>query len=400
MVTLLPTLLATLLATSVLQRFGDLIVGGIVLALVAYGAQNGLFLAVIAGMHALVSLVVALALADPLAALLVSFELPAAYAFPAAFGLLLVGTAVAIRLAVGGYVPADTVRFAPLIDKLGGGLLGAVAGMIVAGTALITCSIAPLPEAFRIDGSKLSYDMGTRMLRTFARCIEPDDAKRKILLDGEQLPQAAAAAGLLCSEPFVDANHNGTFDGTEEPKERYLDEDGNGSFTPTRPFEDVNGNGRRDFGLLECYRLGAWRGVRVMHAPAITSPDSTTVPTDVEDGATIYQAATTDLDPGDLATFAIRVLPHRSARADKQAAGKDTDGEPAADAADPALEGLLSIEPTTGAVTLPSVAALAAAHEPLEFLLTVTDQQGLTAEKKVTVNHKGIGKKKSPPKPR
>ena len=38
-----------LLATSILQRFGDLIVGGIVLALLAFGAQNGLFLAVLAG---------------------------------------------------------------------------------------------------------------------------------------------------------------------------------------------------------------------------------------------------------------------------------------------------------------------------------------------------------------
>jgi hypothetical protein len=389
-------LLATLVATSTLQRFGDLLVGGIVLALVAYGAQNGLFLAVLAGMHALVSLVVALAFANPLAALLVSFELPAAYAFPAAFGILLVATAVGIRLAVGGYVPADVVRFAPMIDKLGGGLMGAVAGIIVAGTALIACSIAPLPEAFRIDGSKLGYDMGTRMLRTFARCVEPNDAKRKLLLDGEQAPQADAANGLLCSEPFVDGNRNGTFDGTEEPKERYLDEDGNGSFTPTRPFEDVNENGRRDIGLLESYRLGAWRDVRVMHVPTITSPDSATVPTEVEDGATVYRAANTDLDPGDTATFAIRVLPKRSAPADRQPAGKAAGGEQADDdAPDPALQALLAIDPASGAVTLPDVAALAAAHEPLEFVLIVTDQHGQTAEKTVTVHHKGIGKKKT-----
>lgn len=117
-------LLGTLLATSMLQRFGDLLVGGIMLALVAYGAQSGLFLAVLAGMHALVSVVVALAFADPLSVLLVTFELPPLYAFPAAFVLLLVGTAFGIRLLVGEYVPADVVRFAPMIDKLGGGLVG------------------------------------------------------------------------------------------------------------------------------------------------------------------------------------------------------------------------------------------------------------------------------------
>lgn len=178
-------LFTTLWAASLLQRFGDLIVGGAVLALVVFGVQNGLFLAVLAAMQALVTLVVALAFADPLAAVLVTFELPAVYAFPLAFGLLLIGTAVATRLAVGGYVPAEVVRFAPLIDKLGGGLVGGVAGIIIAGTFLITCSIVPVPEAFRLDGSTLGYDMGSKMLRTFARCVEPDEAKRAILLEGE-----------------------------------------------------------------------------------------------------------------------------------------------------------------------------------------------------------------------
>ena len=47
-----------LAATGLLQRFGDMIVVGLVLALIAYGAHFGLFLAVLAGMHALVSIVV------------------------------------------------------------------------------------------------------------------------------------------------------------------------------------------------------------------------------------------------------------------------------------------------------------------------------------------------------
>jgi|688.fasta_scaffold07765_12 uncharacterized membrane protein required for colicin V production len=291
-------LLATLVAMSMLQRFGDLLVGGIVLALVAFGAQSGLFLAVLAGMHAMVSLVVALAFAEPLAAVLVSFELPALYAFPAAFGLLLIGTAVGIRLAVGGYVPADVVRFAPAIDKLGGGLVGAVAGMIVAGTFLITCSIAPVPEAFRIDGSKLGYDMGTKMLRTFARCVEPDGAKRAVLLDGEpgsappppppnpeagedsphdkdhgseknqkhgkqdkkakpeseKTPEPPPPPPPQWSEPFADLNGNKTHDEGEP----YLDTDRNSAFTPRLTFDDANGNGKRDVGLFERYRMHAW----------------------------------------------------------------------------------------------------------------------------------------------
>ena len=303
-----------LLAVSILQRFGDLIVGGVVLALVAFGVQNGLFLAVLTGMQALLALVFALAFADPLAALLTTFELPIMYAFPAAFGLLLVGTAVATRLAMGGYVPAEVVRFAPIIDKLGGALVGAVAGIILAGTLLIACSIAPVPEAFRLDGSTLGYDMGTRVLRTFARCVEPDDAKRAVLLDGEpgSVPEpspdvspavldAADTKGNAVaqqeqanrdkpldndkqdkddkqdkkgkkakaenpppappapppprwSEPFADLNGNKQHDDGEP----YLDTDRDKAFTARLVFNDPNANGKRDIGLLERYRLHAW----------------------------------------------------------------------------------------------------------------------------------------------
>ena len=302
-----------LLAVSILQRFGDLIVGGVVLALVAFGVQNGLFLAVLTGMQALLALVFALAFADPLAALLTTFELPIIYAFPAAFGLLLVGTAVAARLVMGGYVPAEVVRFAPIIDKLGGALVGAVAGIILAGTLLIACSIAPVPEAFRLDGSTLGYDMGTRMLRTFARCVEPDDAKRAVLLDGEPgsvpepspdvapavpdaadtkanavaqqeqanrdkpvdndkqdkqdkkgkkakaenpppTPPAAPAPPPRWSEPFADLNGNKQHDEGEP----YLDTDRDKAFTARLVVNDPNANGKRDIGLLERYRLHAW----------------------------------------------------------------------------------------------------------------------------------------------
>jgi hypothetical protein len=293
-----------LLAASILQRFGDLIVGGVVLAMVAFGVQHGLFLTVLTGMQALLALVVALAFADPLAAVLTTFELPGVYTFPAAFGLLLIGTAAATRLAMGGYVPADVVRFAPMIDKLGGGLVGAVAGIIIAGTLLIACSIAPIPEAFRLDGSALRYDMGTRMLRTFARCVEPNDAKRDVLLDGEpgSVPEPVVVAKPEAdgddqqkqasrdqaegdkkdrkdrrdrkaktetppppppppppspprwSEPFADLNGNKQHDDGEP----YLDTDGDKAFTARLVVNDPNGNGMRDIGLLERYRMHAW----------------------------------------------------------------------------------------------------------------------------------------------
>jgi hypothetical protein len=327
-----------LLAAGGLQGLGNAVVAAAVLGMVAYGAQQGLFLAVLAGMHALVSLVVSLAFASRLADVLVSFEMPAAYSYPAAFGILLVGTAVAIRLAVGGYVPRDVVKLQPNVDKFGGGLVGAVAGIVLAGIALIALSIAPLPESLRIDGWRLSYDMGTRMLRTFARCVEPDEAKRDVLLDGEpsseaapplpppapppvaEPPSPAIADGdqeqadedakddakedaaptsaakrrrrgkksdapppppppplePAWSEPFVDTNGNKQ----REDDEPYLDTDGDGSFTARLKASDKNGNGRREIGLLEMYRLHAW-GPKVMASIDIgdVSPPADPAPT-------------------------------------------------------------------------------------------------------------------------
>lgn len=304
-----------LLAAGVVQGMGNLVVGAAVLALGAYGAQQGLFLAILAGMHALVTLVVSLAFADRLATLLISFEMPAAYSWPAAFGLLLVGTAVVIRLAIGGYVPRDAVKLRPNLDKIGGALVGAVAGMVVAGITLIVLSVAPVPEPLRIDGSKLTYDMGSRMLQTFARCVEPAETRRDVLLEGEPSSEAAPpppapppveepASRRLSddfgpsaddrddedakavpsskrrrgkkvdaapppppppvpawSEPFVDLNDNEQRD-DDEP---YLDTDGDGNFTVRLKLVDKNGNGRRDIGLLEMYRLRAW-GPKVMSA--------------------------------------------------------------------------------------------------------------------------------------
>ena len=396
-----------LLATSFLQRFGDLLVGGIVLGMVVYGAQNGLFLAVLAGMHALVTLVASLAFAGLLAELLVAIDVPVAFAFPVAFGLLVVGTAVGIRLSVGACVPRDTLQFAPLIDKIGGGITGAVAGMIVAGMLLITFSIMPIPAAFRIDGSKIRYDLGAKMLRTFAHCVEPDGAARGLLLDGEQPPKTPAAGGLLCSELFVDVNDNGKFDDETESQEPFLDADGDGTFTKQLPFEEGNATGRREAGLLEYYRLGSWRNVRVMHSPAITSADSVLVPAEIEDGGVVYQATATDLDPGDVPTYAIRVLPYQPSATTKPPAvapdikPQDEGKKPGVAkkpvvVRDPAveLEKSLAIDATTGTVTLVDTNTFNQAHDPVQVVLTVTDAQGLTAEKTVLLRHQSVGKKK------
>ena len=238
-----------------MQSLGDLVVIGLVLGLGFFGVSSGLFIATVTAMHALTTFVVALGFAQPFASLLVSLDMPPIYAFPAAFGILAVSVAVALRLLIGHYVRADAVEFEPIIEKVGGGLLGGVAGIIVGGTLLVAMSIMPLPESLQIDASALRFDVGGGMLRTFARVAVPDPAQRKILLEGDaastdengwrlvaidettgqivypekQVPSEPPADGSpppepppppnLWSEPFADLNGNGKWD----EREPYLD---------------------------------------------------------------------------------------------------------------------------------------------------------------------------------
>ena len=234
-----------------MQSLGDLIVIGLVLGLGFFGVTSGLFIATVTAMHALITFVMALGFAQPFAVLLVSLDMPPMFAFPAAFGILAVGTAVALRLLIGHYVRADAVEFEPIIEKVGGGLLGAVAGMIVAGTLLVALSIIPLPESFRIDATALRFDVGGGMLRTFARVAVPDPAQRKILLEGDAASTDGDGWKLVAIEeetgkrvyPEKPLPPDPPADGSPPPE-----------FTPpppgmwSEPFADLNGNGDWDAG--------------------------------------------------------------------------------------------------------------------------------------------------------
>jgi hypothetical protein len=234
-----------------MQSLGDLIVIGLVLGLGFFGVTSGLFIATVTAMHALITFVMALGFAQPFAGLLVSLDMPPMFAFPAAFGILAVGTAVALRLLIGHYVRADAVEFEPIIEKVGGGLLGAVAGMILAGTLLVALSIIPLPESFRIDATALRFDVGGGMLRTFARVAVPDPAQRKILLEGDAASTDGDGWKLVAIEeetgkrvyPEKPLPPDPPAEGSPPPE-----------FTPpppgmwSEPFADLNGNGDWDAG--------------------------------------------------------------------------------------------------------------------------------------------------------
>ena len=280
----------TMPVAGLMQSLGDLIVIGLVLGLGFFGGTSGLFIATVSAMHALITFVMALGFAQPFAGLLVSLDMPPMFAFPAAFGILAVGTAVALRLLIGHYVRADAVEFEPIIEKVGGGLLGAVAGIIVAGTLLVALSIMPLPESFRIDGTALRFDVGSGMLRTLARVAVPDPAQRKILLEGDAvstdgdgwklvavdeetgkraypekpLPPDPPADGSpppevppppppeMWSEPFADLNGNGDWDAGEP----YLDLFADTAFTKAALFSPTSYPDHKFVGSKEGFFVG------------------------------------------------------------------------------------------------------------------------------------------------
>lgn len=395
---------AILAAGSLLQPFATLIVLAIVAGMAAFGFYCGLFLATLAGIGAIATLFVTLGLSEALAGLLVTVEMPAAYALPVSIGLLAVGGALGVRFAIGGAVPEDTLRFAPLIDRIGGTLVGGLAGIIMAGTLLVVLSALPIPETYAIDGAQTKYDLGARMLTTFARLIEPDATARQILLNGE-VPVSPSANSTETSELFIDTNRNGVFDPEGDGAERHLDHDGDGRFSPRVTFLDINENGVRDIGLLERYRLRSWQNLRVQHYPTITSGSESILTTILGDGQEVYKAVAVDLDPDDAITFSLRdpeALVPAELPTESEVAGVQEPNPglaPPADVGDdaiqtddktPAEENLFAIDPTSGSVTVKNANAFMQRTEPSQIIIVATDMRGLSSEKVVSLIYRGV----------
>jgi len=249
----------------------------------ALGARVGLFRSTVACLAAIASLVFPLSVTAWLARPLASLDVPAHLAIGGGFLVLITAALAFTRRLAGALISEKSVRLHPAADRLGGGLLGACAGTIVAGTALVAWSMLPMPRPLRLASEGMTLDAGTAVLRAFGRCLSDSRQAREVLLEGEpltwnrpaetrrlrHLPDAAAAEQapqiIRASEPFVDGNDNGLRDGGD----RYLDIDANGAFSPRLPFYDANENGRRDIGLLERYRLGCWDRVVVLAAPNV-----------------------------------------------------------------------------------------------------------------------------------
>ena len=275
----------------IFQTLASLLAVAIVLGFIAYGFMHGMFRSVLAGMQALVSFVVTLTFTPMITEVLIAVDMPPSYAFPIAVLILLIGTTVGVHMLVEKYISSESIPLLSMIDKIGGAFVGGAAGYIASGGILITLSLMPLPESYEINHSELQLDLGTPLLRTFARIIEPDSEKRNLLLNGEVWPTVSSENGTpqypekplppepkdlpagqtpspfvppppnIWSEPFVDLNNNKQRDDNELV---YLDVNKDRQFTENAliaPPEDNNLN--RFVGLLERYKENNWWRWRV-----------------------------------------------------------------------------------------------------------------------------------------
>lgn len=344
-----------------LVAFIDLVGDGLWLAalmvMVGFGFRYGFFLAVLSALIVVTAAMAGVGLSPGLASHLELMGMPARVTLPAAYFALLALVVVLGRLALGAVLTEEDVRFRPLADRVGGVLFGAFAGMLLGGALLVGWSMCEVPGSLRAESPSMQGDSATRLIAAMLRLVESNDASRRIRLDGDPWARGSDGKVIRASEPFADVND----DWKRDEHEPYLDHDGNGSFTVDQPIVDLPEGTPdvRDAGLLDRYRLSAWRSLRVLHRPRITSPSAGQAPGATEPAAAVHQVRAADVDAHDKLVFRLKT-------------GEDDD------------EPLLQIDPDTGDVRFrdqevdPSL-------EAVGFIVVVTDRSGLTDEQKVLV---------------
>ena len=277
-----------LFADSILQQSAGLITILIVALIAWLGSRYGLFLATVWGLQALASVVAAFAITDHVDGLLMWAGMTNEFAMiwrqTIAFVTSVVLVAIVIRLMVGGAIQEGATNYPPLVDLVGGGVVGALAGLVVAGTLQVILAMAPLPDSMAFDHTKLGWDLGQGIIDLVGHCAPSmSSEERGIMMDGEPgfraekedpakalpPPQAPVDPSQPVlekielpqwSEVYADINWNQQWD----EGEKYLDADDNGAFTWCLRSNDLNTNKTRDIGLRERYALGPWVTVRTV----------------------------------------------------------------------------------------------------------------------------------------
>lgn len=338
----------------------DALALGAMVSMAAFGFYHGLFQATVAALVVFTAMVAGVALAPGMAGWLTSLDCPVSAAMPLGFFVILVVVLGAARIVIGAVIREDDVRYSGVVDRVLGTIMGGVAGVLLGSALLVGWSMCELPVGYRLNAPAMKMDLGVRALWMFVRTVVPDPEERERLFHGdvfreESDPRARRGVRLRASEPFDDIDGDWMHDDSEP----YLDYNRDKSFTKDQVVIDRSGGrpGTRDIGLVDCYWLSAWRTIRVIHAPAITSP--AIIPAAVGDAGDLCRIEAHDPDEGDMLRYEIR---------------KHMDDD----------EPLVEIDAADGGVRLRDPEANVAGRQ-LRFNVVVTDRSGLKDERTVTV---------------
>jgi cell division septation protein DedD len=251
--------------------FANLIVLGSVGFIAWTGFQQGLCKAAIGAAAALVAVVFAVLLLEPLGGLLtallqsavgaaVSSDFPfQSWALFLAFALVFGGLLGVAWWRLMPLVEEEAMPVMPLVDKAGGAVCGGLAGVLLVGAALVMWSMVPFLQGLKVPADRLFLDPGRIALWAGGRFagevhVDQGGTARSLVLLGEPPSRESARSSRLSSEPWHDFDE----DSTCTEADLYSDVDGNASYTKDLYYEDLDGDNSRRIGLVEKYVIARW----------------------------------------------------------------------------------------------------------------------------------------------
>jgi len=142
----------------------------------------------------------------------------------------------------------DEPESLPRREKIGGGIMGGTAGILLVGTVLVVLSLLPLPGWLRIRTHSMYYDLGAVCIRAVTPFLGT------LAVRGEPIAEKGTPGAQMASEAWADVDG----DGNRGDDDLYVDRDGSGSFSEQQYYLDYDNDYQRRVGLLEKYALWCW----------------------------------------------------------------------------------------------------------------------------------------------
>lgn len=226
------------------------------------GLRTKLFRSILSFASLIIAAVAAFAWCDGAGRVLGACGVPQAWALVAGYAAVLGCVLSFMGVVLFFTVRSDVMTYFPILDRVGGLLVGIAGGVFLASVVRVGFAMTPFSAAARPAPQQMELDVTPRVLRMVSRILSSDTEFRNAWLRGSGSPSAGGvpdAGTVTLSEPFIDLNSNGAFD-SEEP---FLDKNGDGRFTAI--FRENNDQYDRALrvGVMDRYWLGNWRLVTV-----------------------------------------------------------------------------------------------------------------------------------------